>query len=95
MRNDDDECKSMTVNSASVIQQQQSALRDSTEQEADQAHLKRRKLESFMALARNAQNAQDQREHQQRRQLDEERKAWDEAIDQIRRNLSNESEFNR
>lgn len=66
------------------------------EQEADQAHASRRKIDNFLILARGAQNARDKREQEEQRQIEGERKAWDETIEQIRRNQQeNEQEFDR
>lgn len=63
--------------------------------EAEESHRKRRKIDNFLILARNAQNASDKHEQEKQRLLDEDRKAWDEAIEQIRRNLCESHEFDR
>ena len=59
--------------------------------EADQVHRRRRRIDNFLMLARNAQNARDSREQVEQRQIEEERKAWDDTIEQIRR-IHNEHE---
>lgn len=61
--------------------------------EADQAHRRRRKIDNFLTLARNSQNARDKREQDEQRLIDENRKAWDETIERIQQILDNGYEF--
>lgn len=70
--------------------------KEQEETEADQAHRRRRKIDSFLTLARNAQNAHDKREQEEQRLIDEDRKAWDATIDQIREiQQQHEQDFDR
>lgn len=55
------------------------------EQIADEEQQRRRrKINNFLMLARNAQNAHDEREREEQRRLDQERQAWDETLAAIR-----------
>lgn len=54
------------------------------EQENELATRRQRRINNFLLLARNAQNAHDKREQEEQRQVEDERKAWDETIEQIR-----------
>lgn len=54
------------------------------EQENELATRRQRRINNFLLLARSAQNAHDKWEQEEQRLVEEERKAWDETIEQIR-----------
>lgn len=65
------------------------------QQEADCGHTRRRTIDNFLMLARNAQADADRREQEEQRQIENEEKAWDETIEHIRQILDNSDEFGR
>lgn len=65
-------------------------------QEQQESGRRRRKVDSFLTLVKNAQNSRDKREQEEQRLIEEDRKAWDQTIEQIRRNQQqHEQDFDR
>ncbi|MDO8931721.1 MAG: hypothetical protein Q7U97_04945 [Rhodocyclaceae bacterium] len=61
----------------------QAELEKQEQAQTNQAHRRRHRIDNFLTLARNAQNARDKREQDEQRLLDLDRKTWDETIEQI------------
>lgn len=62
--------------------------------QTNQAHRRQHRIDNFLTLARNAQNGRDKREQEEQRRIEEDRKAWDETLQQIRQGLQS-NEFDR